>query len=1004
MYLSGSYVDVSGDVRQDPPVTITRGGQDESPNAQPGKCKLTLNDPLGNYNRRNPLGQYFGSLGKNTPLRIRYPLVTDTVAQTVSNGWGTASGETWVNNTTGSSGGTVAATNWTRSGTTLTHSVPAAPGVRVSDLSATQYVDSVTRYTLTLPTGALTGGAVATIVKLRTLDNSNYLGVQFIFRVDESIGIGVIDRVSGSDRSLQADTQIHPASSVSGGRVAWKVAALVEGQVVRAKVWSAADPEPLDWQTTCTRATVRAGTTGIISSIATGNSNTKPFAFAISAFSIEAQPFSGEIAEFTPGSDDTSNKSRLVGIEAADISRRLSQGQAPLLSTLTRWWGSDRRWIREGAATATVSEGSKNTLKCTDLDASDLAPTGGIFRLIRGPATITAYNNLKEDQLFTITGTSSAAGTTTVSFTPDALEAIEIGNTMHSYRNAAAEDAPVIYFPCEDEKGSLQIASGLLDGTPMAVNANIPPDFGANSSVRGSAPLPRLHLSRFETAVQDYTDTNQAFSLHFIVEMPEADEAATGNVLVQIQTTGTVRYWNLNYATGGSSGDIQVAGYDSSVTNLFTHNWEMALRGQPRQVLFSVYQNGGAVNYNLTALNPLTFGVFVQENKVATGATVAGKAYRVKVNPTGLYDDVAFGHLALARSKLRYFNVMDPSDGHFGEGIARRVARFVYETGVPVTYCPDTNAGPQPGTNLGVQQRDSVLGVLQDAGDGDMGALYGARGANALEYRGRYTLNDQVPLLELDAAAGQLLGEFTPVDDDQATRNDVTVTRRDGSSARYVKETGPLNVQDAGTAEGAVGRYDDSVTVGIERDNELIHQAGWRVNLGTVDEYRYPTMAASPANGVPLQLLLSVNIGSLVTVTNVQDAGQYEDVQQFVRGYNVVLHRYVPVWTINCTPGSPYNVLELDSDFLDSDETTLNEALDTTETGVDVAVAAGGALWGATSQPFDIVTGGERMTVTAVTGATSPQTLTVTRHVNAVTKTHIIGQTVHLADQTAIAY
>ena len=235
-YLGGDWVNLT-DVRQKPAVKITAGAKDEDTISSPSKCSFTLNDRDGNYDPGNPMGDYFGDLAENTPVRVRVPLLTDTASQTVSNGWGTADGYTWTNNTSGSSGGTVAATNWTRSGTAKTHSLPAAPGVRVSDLNNSEFIDSVTRYTVTLPTGALTGAAVATVLKLRTLDNNNYIGVQFIFRVNESIGIGVIDRIAGTDRVLQTDTEVYPAASVTGGRVAWKVAALIEGQVVRAKVW-----------------------------------------------------------------------------------------------------------------------------------------------------------------------------------------------------------------------------------------------------------------------------------------------------------------------------------------------------------------------------------------------------------------------------------------------------------------------------------------------------------------------------------------------------------------------------------------------------------------------------------------------------------------------------------------------------------------------------------------------------------------------------------------------
>ncbi len=60
--------------------------------------------------------------------------------------------------------------------------------------------------------------------------------------------------------------------------------------------------------------------------------------------------------------------------------------------------------------------------------------------------------------------------------------------------------------------------------------------------------------------------------------------------------------------------------------------------------------------------------------------------------------------------------------------------------------------------------------------------------------------------------------------------------------------------------------------------------------------------------------------------------------------------------------------------------------------------AAGSPLWTTTAGdwPFDIEVGGERMTVTAVTGTSSPQTFTVTRSVNSVVKSQYAGTDVRL--------
>jgi len=63
-----------------------------------------------------------------------------------------------------------------------------------------------------------------------------------------------------------------------------------------------------------------------------------------------------------------------------------------------------------------------------------------------------------------------------------------------------------------------------------------------------------------------------------------------------------------------------------------------------------------------------------------------------------------------------------------------------------------------------------------------------------------------------------------------------------------------------------------------------------------------------------------------------------------------------------------------------------------------VASAANTALWtvDAAAFPVDVNIGGEKVTVTNITGASSPQTFTVTRSVNGVVKTHAAGEQVRL--------
>lgn len=85
-------------------------------------------------------------------------------------------------------------------------------------------------------------------------------------------------------------------------------------------------------------------------------------------------------------------------------------------------------------------------------------------------------------------------------------------------------------------------------------------------------------------------------------------------------------------------------------------------------------------------------------------------------------------------------------------------------------------------------------------------------------------------------------------------------------------------------------------------------------------------------------------------------------------------------------------------------DATLNEDLTTTETDVDVATATL-PLWTIDPNefPFDIMVGGERMTVTSISGSSSPQTFTVIRSRNGIVKAHSTGAAVALFRQSVYA-
>src|SRR5438445_731199 len=90
LYVGGGWTNVTNDVKTGDPIHIARGRRNESGDADPSTCGLTINNRSGNYSPRNPVGAYYGSIGRNTPIRLALRTAKDSYARTVSNGWGTA--------------------------------------------------------------------------------------------------------------------------------------------------------------------------------------------------------------------------------------------------------------------------------------------------------------------------------------------------------------------------------------------------------------------------------------------------------------------------------------------------------------------------------------------------------------------------------------------------------------------------------------------------------------------------------------------------------------------------------------------------------------------------------------------------------------------------------------------------------------------------------------------------------------------------------------------------
>jgi hypothetical protein len=340
----------------------------------------------------------------------------------------------------------------------------------------------------------------------------------------------------------------------------------------------------------------------------------------------------------------------------------------------------------------------------------------------------------------------------------------------------------------------------------------------------------------------------------------------------------------------------------------------------------------------------------------------------------------------------------DPARGYVGEPAGRRIERLCGEEGVPFAGfdLDDTQPmGPQyPGKLLDILREAAVLdgGILADAGTG----------VPVVSYLNGRRLYNQAAALELDYDAAEVASPLDPVLDDQATRNDITVSRRNGGDQRAVDKDGPLGVDTA-------GRYKTSIELNAMSDgHDLESQAGWRLHLGTTDQIRFPQvtvdLVATPV--ASLSAAGSVDIGDRITIDNLPPGLTPDLANLLVQGWTETIGSHRRRITFNCVPEEPHHIAEVahpDYGIIGGEGfVTDGEFVAGTDTTLSVQSNLAGA-W-VHEEDFDILVVGVRLRVTAVgSQVLGVQDFTVEQApINGVVKTIPAGTPVELFHQSYI--
>jgi hypothetical protein len=493
----------------------------------------------------------------------------------------------------------------------------------------------------------------------------------------------------------------------------------------------------------------------------------------------------------------------------------------------------------------------------------------------------------------------------------------------------------------------------------------------------------------------------------------------------------TTTAWNILNVnmTGGSISSIQAFAYQATTSHVPNSNFGIDIRlydlnglvigaiannfgvttpfdSLPHVLTLTMGQSGGNITCSATA-----DGVPFANNFPATGSGLTlgtpstlgtGQPWNVSFGGSDAYNNVgttlAIGHLAVwgpsatpSASSLK--NLYAALLGYPGETAATRFNRLCTEEQLP-HFCMGTRS-----MQMGPQQVDSLINLCHDLESVDLGVLY--EYGFGLGYQTRAERYNAAVAWNLDFSNGSIADPPAPTDDDLLLRNDWTVTRKSGSVQ------GATYTAASQVSINAIGLYDESADVNLYADSQIPGAATWRLHLGLVDDERWPAMSVNLASTVGRTLIdqwTALPYGARVNVANPLDTYTPYAVDAFIEGSSEHIEFFAWDVLFNTSPASGFAVYQVGATSKNLgrvDSGTSTVAADPGTAGTSLSVAFTGARWVDSATypgqfPFDINVGGEQMTVTAITGTSSPQTFTVTRSVNLAVLSHVAGTAVSL--------
>jgi hypothetical protein len=548
------------------------------------------------------------------------------------------------------------------------------------------------------------------------------------------------------------------------------------------------------------------------------------------------------------------------------------------------------------------------------------------------------------------------------------------------------------YWPME-EGSDAQYLTGTVAGTPFGtLNGAIG---GQETSLAGGSQAPTITTAGGSIKVQAVQASGgTGFAGMVLFKLPSLPAAKTR--MVRIRTSrGPAVIWDWSIDNlGGTTVDAyddQFNSIGSSVNAAgidFTAGWV---------ALCLTTDNSGASTAWDWVYHMVGATAYFDQNGTVAGTTLSNILSMEFTGPVG----TAFAHAWLGRNTLPFvtnaFSLV--SSGYVGETAIGRFLRIAGEAGLANAVAGSAGTLSK---GMGAQREGSTMAILQSCADADYGVL--AERGMGIEFIPRNSRWNLASGLTLVKASGHIAEVPKPVRDDQRLRNKWTITRQGGSSGTFQN--------DASVARN--GTWEDSATLNVTNDADLVNQAAWRVAIGVQSRLRWPQIALNLSRNPSLAFRWrSRYYGWRFKVTTglLQVTGNEPDL--IMEGFQASLDPDQWVIEMNATDARVWVAGVTDDTGIlgraDHEFCTTTALINSTTLSIPITTAGTWPKWdntaGLWSGGVDFNVGGEQVTVTSITnGAGQAQTLNATvRGVNGYAAIHASGAPVSLWNPAMVA-